>query len=53
MVQEDIAAPAVAASSHSSKGRIDALESEVARLKQELEALWELTGLSDKRPSSG
>jgi hypothetical protein len=53
VVQEDIAAPAAVAGSHSSKGRIDALEAEVARLKKELEALWELTGLSGKRPSSG
>ncbi len=31
--------------------RIVALETEVARLRKELEALWELTGLSAKRPA--
>jgi uncharacterized protein YceH (UPF0502 family) len=31
--------------------RIEALESEVARLREELDRLWELTGLADRRDS--
>jgi hypothetical protein len=33
--------------------RIAALEEEVGRLRAELDALWELTGLADKRPGRG
>jgi uncharacterized protein YceH (UPF0502 family) len=34
-------------------GRLTALEAEVAGLRAELDALWELTGLADRRPESG
>jgi hypothetical protein len=29
--------------------RLEALEAEVARLRQELDRLWDLTGLEDRR----
>lgn len=33
----------------SASGRIEALEAEIAALRQELDRLWELTGLADRR----
>jgi uncharacterized protein YceH (UPF0502 family) len=39
--------PAPGVSGH--EARIEALEAEVARLREELERLWELTGLADQR----
>jgi uncharacterized protein YceH (UPF0502 family) len=41
----------VAAYQDSRDDRIAALEAETAVLKKELDALWDLTGLSDRRPS--
>lgn len=41
----DSGAPAAA-----EQARIEALESEVARLREELDRLWELSGLADRRP---
>ena len=38
-----------AAAAPGGDGRIEALEQEVARLRDELERLWELTGLADRR----
>jgi hypothetical protein len=38
-----------AAAAPGADGRIEALEQEVARLRDELERLWELTGLADRR----
>lgn len=51
-VKQEDPTPAPAPAPRQSHGneQIIALEFEVARLKRELEALWELTGLSDKRP---
>ena len=34
------------------QGRIDALETEVATLRAELDRLWQLTGLADQQPQS-
>ncbi len=46
-------APAAAAvgAAGEADGRIEALEGEVARLREELDRLWELTGLADRRES--
>lgn len=46
-----VGAPAHAApaKSQGADGRLDALEEEVARLREGLERLWELTGLADRR----
>lgn len=50
--QEDPGTPAPAAVARTHRDdRVAALESEIARLGRELDALWELTGLSDKRPA--
>jgi uncharacterized protein YceH (UPF0502 family) len=43
-------APAARASAPPETGRIAELEAEVARLRAELDALWELTGLAERRP---
>lgn len=45
-----LGAPAARASAPAETGRIAGLEAEVARLGAELDALWELTGLADRRP---
>jgi hypothetical protein len=47
--QEPTAAP-VAACEDPRGDRIAMLEEEIARQKREIDALWELTGLSDQRP---
>jgi uncharacterized protein YceH (UPF0502 family) len=49
--QEPIAAAPVAGYSGPPDDRIAALEDQVARLHKELDALWELTGLAERRPS--
>lgn len=45
-----VPAPAARASAPAETGRMAELEAEVARLRAELDALWELTGLADRRP---
>ncbi len=49
--QEPAAAP-VATYSDPRNDRIATLEAQVARLRQELDTLWELTGLSSQRPGA-
>ena len=43
------AAPASTAGATAAEHRIDALEQELAQLREEVERLWQLTGLADKR----
>lgn len=53
-IEQQVAAAASAATYQGPRDdRIAALENEVARLNRELDALWQLTGLSDKRPGNG
>jgi len=47
--QEQFAAAPVASSSTPRDDRMAALEEQVARLQKELDALWELTGLAERR----
>jgi uncharacterized protein YceH (UPF0502 family) len=48
--QQAPAAPSPGMTHASGDERIGALEAEVTRLQEELDALWKLTGLADKRP---
>lgn len=50
-VEAAASAPAVRAAAPPETGRMAELEAEVARLRSELDALWALTGLSDRRPA--
>jgi uncharacterized protein YceH (UPF0502 family) len=48
--QQEPAASPVSARRSPGEDRIAILEAEVEKLRRDLESLWELTGLSDKRP---
>jgi hypothetical protein len=49
-IEQQEPAPPAASDQNPRNDRIALLDEEVARLKRELDALWELTGLSDQRP---
>ena len=53
VAQEEPHTPIPAVSTTQRDDRIGALQSEIALLRRELDALWKLTGLADKRPSKG